>query len=518
LKIVQKTDNNITPNKWILSLIKSISIRLNGQIITLYIPDKPEYSSELSLLKMALSNQLNNLDPNLLSGVKITEVHDSNNPKDLLVEIDYSGYQETVPLASRDLVLIEGLNLNFRDAIKLWVKDIYFNDWKTTSNIQIRWKDHGLSVRIPFESTGHEITAAARFFGLPLGAKVNIDDFYFDIHLVPHIFWFPNLAPARDKTGKQIAKFDPAFPTDVWASGKDMYKHCCTVFLDCGWSSFSPNIYDVENQLKKAIVENLEKFPILFQSYSQLLFQLFANFLLGVPISKMRGIHIQPNNAQFLYLDEEEETFTGKGRIVAVRKNAISNHRKNNKDKNIIEVEIEDENGKHIRISTLNLIESMLDKKAKIDNAHPVIRNKAGYSANSITGKPIWGQVQAPRSGNEWVYLPDAVGGPRMKPDYPWEGIIPRKLDICRYYEPALELKFNGYLRSNPDNQARNNLDNLPTYTYDRSNPLNRNIYDGSFLFAYPHWPNPSGLQRHLFPRKWKFPSYHDREHKLLRW
>ena len=488
MKIVQKTDSNITPNKWILSIIKSISLHLDGQTITLRIPDKPEYSLQLIFLKMALSNKLKNLDSKQLSGVKIKEVKDPNNPKDLFVEIDYSSYQESKPLASYDFLF-------WRDVVKLWVKDIYFNDWKTTSNIQIRWKDHGLSVRIPFESSGHELTVTKEFFGIPANFKVNIDDFYFDLHLVPYIFWFPDLVPARDKTGKQIAKFDPISPTEVWASGKEMYKHCCTIFLDCGWSSFSPNIMDAENKVKKGLEQALEKLPMLVQSYSKQLFQLFTTFLLGEPISKMRGIHIQPNNAQFLYLDEEEETFQGKGHIVAVRKNAISNHKQNNKEKNIIEVEIEDEKGKHIRISTLNLIESILDKKAEIDNAHAVIRNLAGHST-----KPIWGKVQTPQSG------------------YPWKGIIPWELDMCRPYDTALELKYNGYLRNNADNQPQNNLDNLPTYTYDRTKPLYRNIYDGSFLFTYPHWPTPSAFERYLSTRKWKFPSYQDREHKLLKW
>jgi hypothetical protein len=483
MRIVQKTDNNITPNKWILSLIKSLSLHLDGQTITLRIQDKPEYTTWLDLLKKAVNQNLNQLNPNQLKGMKIKEVKEPKNPKDLVVEIDYSSYQEPNPLN------LTGL----RSLLHIWVKEIYFNDWKTTSNIQIRWKKHGLGIRIPFESSGHEITIKKSWGPLKVGAKVNIDDFYFDLHLVPYIFWFPDLAAAKDKTGKEIAKYNPSYPKEVWASGRGIYKHCCTVFIDYGWSNFSPNIMDAENKVKKAAEEAFAELPKLIQSYVRTLFLLFATFILKEPPSNMRGIHIQPNNAQFMYLDDEVEKFKGKGRIVAVRKNAISNHRQNNKGKNIIEVEVEDEKGKRVRINSLNLIESILDKDAEIDNAHPVIRNFGGYSS-----KPIWGKVQLPQSG------------------VPWKNIIPWNVDMCRPAGMAIELKYNGYLRSNPDNQPQNNLDNLPTYSYDRSKPLYKNIYDGSFLFTYPHWPTPSAFQRDLRPRKWKFPSYHDREHLLL--
>ena len=72
-------------------------------------------------------------------------------------------------------------------------------------------------------------------------------------------------------------------------------------------------------------------------------------------------------------------------------------------------------------------------------------------------------------------------------------------------------LCYNGYLRSNGDNIFQNNLDKLSGYTYDKSNPLFRNIYDGTFFQYHPHL-HPSGrFERDLIPRRWKLPDYSDR-------
>jgi len=490
MRIVQKTDSNMTPNPWVLSLIKSLSMRLDGQTITLRVKDEPEHSVYLKIARAALGPMfLDKLDPSTMNGIKVEKVDDQSNPNDLVIMIDYSGYQEPNPLN------LTGL----RALLHVWVRDIYFNDWNTTSDIKIRWVKDGLSVRIPFESKGHEVTVKKG----PISVNGNIDGFYLDLHLVPYIFWFPDLAPARDKAGKKMVNPTTGWPTEFWASGRGMYKQRCTVFVDFGWDSFSPNILNAEAQAKQALTGLVKDLPK--QLPQELIFQVFETLMLGEKSildiyapSMMRGMDIQNGKGRFLYLDEEMEGFKGKGRIVAVRKDTTTNHlhrdefghlalRKDYRGDNVIEVELEDENKKRVRISTLDLIESILDGGAEIENAHVVIRNSE------------WGAVAVTET--------------------PWDHLIPKHLNMCQPLGPGgsgVRLKYNGYLRSNPDSKSQNNLDRLPAYGYDRSNPLLRNIYDGTFLFVYPDLTAFGGLQRTLYPRAWKLPQYDNRETSML--
>ena len=493
MRIVKRTDSNITPHSWVISLIKSMSLHLDGQSITLKFASKPAHEAYLILAKGLLGPMyLDKIDPKDLNGIKIEEISDKSKPKDLLIKVDYSSYVEPNPLN------LSGL----RKLLRINVKDVSFNDWNTTGNIDIRWLEHGLRVRIPFESKGHEVEVTK----LGLTVSGNIDGFYLDIYLVPYVFWFPDIVPARDKTGKELVNPTTKWPKEFWAGGRGMHKQRCAVFVDFGWTSFSPNIMDAEEKAKGALEKLAKGVPgylpqdIIAQLFEVLILGERDLSSLGGP-SKLRGVDIQPNNAEFLFLNDEVESFKGKGKIVAVRKDKTPNHldqdevgikgtylRKDLVPDTIVEVEMEKPGGKRVRISTLNLVESILDGDAKIENAHAVIRR----------AQP-WGTVAGV--------------------NVPWKGLISRQNDMFGNWGSQggmAELRYNGYLRSNPDNTSGNNLDNLPTYTYDTSKPLFRNIYDGTFFYVYPDLTAFSGLQRTLFPRSWKIPTHDDRELKLL--
>ena len=491
MRVIKSTNANITPNKWVISLISSLSMRLDSQKITLRFKDKPEHSVYLKMAKAAIEPMfLDKLDPKEMNGIKVEKVEDQGSPGDLVIQVDYGGYQEPNPLN------LTGL----RALLKIWVKEIHFNDWKTTGNIKIRWLRHGLGIRIPFESKGHEVEVHKLGFVV----KGNINGFYLDLHFVPYVFWFPDLAAARDRTGKELLNPSTGWPQEFWASGRGMHKHRCALFVDFGWDSFSPTLMDAENETKKTLGNLAKQLPEFLPQAE--IFQIFEALILGeksilelAAPSKIRGIDIHPNDAQFLYMDEEVEKFKGKGKIVEVRKDTTSNHleddssghlkaRTDYKGDNIVEVEVEDEKGKRIRISTQNLVESILDNDAEIENAHAVMRRASP-----------WGTV-----ANVTV---------------PWEHLVERGKNVMGPYGSEggmVELRYNGYLRGNPDAQKQNNLDNFPTYSYDRSKPLFGNFYDGGFFYVYPDLTAFSGLQRTLYPRAWKLPEYDDRETKLL--
>lgn len=486
MRIIKRTDSSITPHSWVLSLIKNISLNLDGQSITLRISNKPAHAGYLLLAKGLLGpTYLDKIDPKDLNGIKIEEVSDQSNPKDLLVKVDYSNYVEPNPLN------LSGLRKLFR----INVKDVSFNDWNTTGNIDIRWLEHGLGIRIPFESKDHEVSVKKLGFTV----KGNIDGFYLDVHLVPYIFWFPNIVPARDKSGKELVNPTTNWPKELWAGGRGMYKQRCSVFVDFGWSSFSPDIMDAEDKAKGALDKLAKGIPGYLPQ--DVIAQLFEVLILGERDlanlkgpSTLRGVDIHPNDAEFLFLDNEVEYFKGKGKIVAVRKDNTPNHLSENalrKDlipDTIVEVEVEEPGGKRVRMSTLNLVESILDGDAVIENAHAVIRR----------AQP-WGTV--------------------ADVNVPWKGLISRQKDMFGNWGAQggmAELRYNGYLRSNPDSSSGNNLDNLPTYSYDTSQPLFKNIYDGTFFFIYADLTAFSGLQRTLFPRAWKIPSHDDRKVRLL--
>lgn len=485
MRIVKRTDSNITPHSWVVSLIKSMSLHLDGQSITLRFASKPNHETYLTLAKGLLGPlYLDKIDPNDLNGIKIEELSDQSKPKDLLVKVDYSSYVEPNPLN------LSGL----RKLLRINVKDVSFNDWNTTGNIDIRWLEHALRIRIPFESKSHEVKVTK----LGIGVLGNIDGFYLDIHLVPYVFWFPDIVPARDKTGKELVNPTTKWPKELWAGGRGMYKQRCAVFVDFGWTSFSPNIMDAEKKAKGALEKLAKGIPgylpqdIIAQLFEVLILGERNLSTLGGP-SKLRGVDIHPNDAEFLFLDDEVESFKGNGKIVAVRKDLTPNHLANNKVQahvpdTIVEVEVEKPGGKRVRISTLNLVESILDGDAMIENAHAVIRR----------AQP-WGTVAGV--------------------NVPWKGLISRQKDMFGVWGSQggmAELRYNGYLRSNPDNTPGNNLDNLPTYIYDTSKLLFRNIYDGTFFYVYADLTAFSGLQRTLFPRSWKIPTHDDRELKLL--
>ena len=488
MRLLQKNDSNISPNAWVISMIKALEIRLHGQKITIRIKDESTHSTYLLMLKTALTPLfLDKLDPNELNGITVKEASDTSKPNDVLVEIDYSNYKEPNPLN------LTGL----RALLKIWVKEVYFNDWKTTGKIDVRWQNNGLAVKIPFESQGNEVNLKK----LGVTIKGNINGFYLDILLAPYIFWFPDIVPARDNKGDKLID-SQGRTTDYWASGKGMYKHRCAAFIDFGWDSFSPKIMDAEQNTRDTLTNLASGLPKHMPQ--DLLFQLFETLILGErallnynEYSKMRGLEIKPNDAKFLYIDEEIESFKGKGKIVSVRKDKSTNHLQDNefghlelrtfKGDNIIEVEVEDEQGKRYRISSLNLIDSILDGDAEIEDTHVVIRKASN-----------WGTV--------------------ANVDIPWKHLIERHLNMFGPWGKnggSATIRYNGYLRNNPDSDKQNNLDNIQEYSYDFSDSLQKNLYDGTFFFVYPDLTAFSGLVRTLYPRDWKIPDYTDRNTEI---
>jgi len=470
-------------------MIKSLEIRLDGQKVTLRLKDEPLHSAYLLMLKAVLTPMLlNKINLADLNGITVQETSDPNKPKDVLVEVDYSNYQEPNPLN------LTGL----RALLKIWVNEVSFSDWRTTPNIKIRWLKHGLGIRIPFESQGNEVKVTKP--GITVQGDIN--GFFLDVHLVPYIFWFPDIAAARDRDGEKMVD-SHGWPTEFWASGKGMYKQRCAAFIDFNWDNFSPKIMDAEQTTRDTLTNLAAGLPEHMPQ--ELLFQLFETLILGekAPLnykdhSKMRGLDIQPNNARFLYLDEEVEDYKGKGRIVAVRKDKTTNHlhvdesdhlalRKDYKGDNVIEVEVEDEQSKRVRISTLNLVESIQDKVADIEDIHVVLRRASN-----------WGTV--------------------ANVDPPWSHLVENHLDVCGPWGPSgggAVLRYNGYLRNNPDASQHNNVDNLPEYSYDPNDPLQKYIFDGAFFYVYPDLTAFSGLVRTLYPRNWKIPDYKDRRTEL---
>jgi len=123
---------------------------------------------------------------------------------------------------------------------------------------------------------------------------------------------------------------------------------------------------------------------------------------------------------------------------------------------------VQKDDGKRVRISTLNLVRSILVGQAQIDRVCVVLRDR------------VWGEVYSElnQAGGTWM---------------------------------GLQLYYSGYLRSNPDAGPANNLDNLPKYDLDWKNPLYRNLYDGTFYFVEADLL-PGGLKHYLYHRAWYLP------------
>src|SRR4030042_2166833 len=123
MRTLQKNDSNISPNSWVLSMIKSLEIRLDGQKVTLRLKDEPLHNAYLLMLKAVLTPMLlSKINPADLNGIRVQETSDPNKPKDVLVEVDYSNYQEPNPLN------LTGL----RALLKIWVKEVSFTAWRQT--------------------------------------------------------------------------------------------------------------------------------------------------------------------------------------------------------------------------------------------------------------------------------------------------------------------------------------------------------------------------------------------------
>jgi hypothetical protein len=220
--------------------------------------------------------------------------------------------------------------------------------------------------------------------------------------------------------------------------------------------------------------------------------------------SLLRGVDVRPNDARFLYFEATDEAaaFKGTGRIVAVRKNRVHGHKNVAKDlpkDDIVEVELKTETGDRVRILTQNLVASILDGTADVADVHVVIRE--GLQHAEFHRGP-WGHVNA--SGADWLDQVDRARDLVAVASVLQYGLTDRDL-----------LQYGGYLRSDPDAEAANNLDELPQYDYNWNDPLHRNLFDGTLFFEVPHYVGGS-YARDLTPRKWHLPDHDDRSTRIV--
>lgn len=515
-QIIQRTDQNITPNTWLLNVIKSLHLHLDGQCVNVTLRyDKAQ--NEMAALKLATGYLLQQLDPDTLHGVKIEPHPDcdmGNYQTDLVIRIDYSDYKKTDPY-NRDAEEWDVLGKLIEELTEFSITDISLKNWDTIDPIEIKWVDYALRITIPFESAGEEVV----FKKVCIEQGVHINGFKIHINLVPYIFWVPDVTFPKDKNGVEY-QFTPVAPNEdeycFRTDAKELYKQACTLFLDFEWTNISPNKIlgkDIPKLARNAL-KNLSKSLSksvpqrkMFNIFEQIIIKenelnlSLATNLGSSDLSWIRGVDIKPDNARFLYFDEEHDApeFEGRGKIIRVRKCSVYSELnksgvqtlridKRYKPDNIIEVEIEKEDGKLIRINVLNLVESILKSRressfvCEIKNAHVVIRTRN------------WGHVTYTK--------------------VPWRDLLTRE-SISNWGMQGITnkerlLKYPGYMRDNPDNSKKDNLDNLPKYAYSFTDPLYRNVYNGLLFFVLAS-RKYGKLQRTLFLPKWKLPDHEDR-------
>lgn len=466
MKIIQRTDAQASGNAWVLSLVQHTGLSLDGQTLTLRIVSNIQHAIYLKLIKVLYAGQIQALNPAKMSNVKVEMVDDPQAPDDLVIRVDWTNYSGPGGGVGGMLGML-GLTRSSPN-----LGDLTFHDWHSTKT-ELAWVQSALEVRLYFENKPDpQLTYNV------CGTGIHIHDLVFTIQLIPYVFWSAEIEPHLDRKGL------PA--NGYWLSGKDIYKHRCAMALGMSYSDISPGqaadgADTALNSLQESIGESLPQ-DQLFR-YIEALFIKDNDFgsLIGgsASASRLRGVDITPGLARFLYFDEEDDapSFVGHGQIVAVRKDRINASLLPPSElpdgvigsevgwvhdyppDNIIEVEVQRNDGKLIRISTLNLVRSILEGKAKIDGVHVVLRDR------------IWGEVcsKLNQPGGTWC---------------------------------SLELYYNGYLRSNHGAGLANNLDNLPKYDYDRNDPLYRNLYDGTFYFVQADLL-PNGLKRFLYHRAW---------------
>lgn len=512
-EIIQRTNQDITPNTWFLNVIKALQLHLDGQHIDITV----RYAmaqNEMVALKLMADWALLQLNPEDLNGVTITSMCDMGDYQtDLVIRIDFSNIDDDPH--DREPEKWQIFSRLVYELSTFSIKDISFKDWNTTDPIEISWVDHALRVTIPFESSGKEVA----FKKLCIEKGVNINGFRLHINLVPYVFWFPDVTYPKDKNGQEY-QYTPVAPNKdeycFWPDLRNLYKQCCTIFIDSEWTTISPEkimgkdipkllrnaLKDLSNSLSKSVPKRLlfkifEKM-VLFENPLDL--SLAINLASGDP-SRLRGVDIKPNNARFLYFDEFEDAveFQGTGIITGVRKCKIYSDLnksgatslkidKRYRPDNIIELKIMRDDGQEIIINTLNLVESVLRSRREpgfvctIQNAHVVIRTRN------------WGHVA-------YTKLPwkDVLTGAVIS-DWGMESITNKER----------LLKYPGYMRDNPDNSEADNLDNLPEYAYSFSDPLYRNIYNGLLFFVLAT-RKYGGIKRTLYIPEWKFPYHDDR-------
>jgi len=474
VKTVTLTDADVP--EILRKFFECLSIRLDGQMIDLRLSDGSENLIMFALFKSSMQDVIKKHDPSKNNNIKLLEVNDPAKPGDFVVRVDFSGFQ--------------GSGGGFGGLIQLQpnLGDIHFHDWCSKKVTDIRWINGGLRARMEFENKVYPDHAITYNPSPGKNIDANVKNFRIDIFLVPYVFWdltipWPNYSDSNsyDKVA--------GLPR---LTAKELYTRYCDLFIYFSYDFV--NIFGLvgdivpENTLNTELGKRFEDLSKQIESNvdPSTLYMGFAMLFFGLGSGSCMGTDIQANKARFLFFDENEcaSSFTGDGKIVAVRKEQLQSHLYPQsfgqlegkpykyKPDNIAEVEIQDTSGKHFRIATLNLIESIQEGKVHIQGVHPVFRHKE------------WGDVQS--------YLVRSASALLMD----------RKL------------AYNGYLRSNPNVKKNDNLDNLPTFDYDQKDPLFRNLYDGTAFFVKAgYYPD---FRRFLYHRAWKLPHHGDHVIELL--
>jgi len=508
MRIIERNDQNISPNEWVIALIKAIQLHLDGRNITLTVRYTSENSAAFPALKLLVYQTLSDLTAEDLHGIRVDQIDDPGDwESDLVLRINYSNYEEPPEPGEHETPKWDLIGRLIDYFYEISLKDFSFHDWNSMDPIMVRWWDHGLRIRIPFESAGREII----FKKACLEEGVNISGFSIIVDLVPYVFWFPDPAYPRHRDGAGYQTITRHNDTHNvwWASGKNLYKQRCAVLVYFTWAGFSPREYlgvNVESKARNAFktlsrgIANAVSQEDVFKIFEALIIEEnepSADLIGSIEgESRLRGVDIQPGMGRFLYFDETDDasSFEGKGRIVAVRKTRIRNQlqvrnssilevQKRYRPDNVVEVEVETDSNEIVRINTINLVDSLLDGKAELENAHAVLR------------KGPWGRIVTTK--------------------VPWHSVLKGE-GLCSNWVMQGRIMYNGYLRSNPDASTGNNLDRLPKYEYDRKDPLFRNLYDGTPFFVLTYITPHAGTQRDLYARAWHFPSHEDRELRLL--
>ena len=527
MRTIERTDETVVAagNEWLLSLLEHTSIRLHGKTITVRVRTAPDHAGQLLLLRAVLTGWLDESAPAADGTHERTVDMGSRGhvvvrlvgaTKDLVVEVDVSGVKDPGP--KREFFLVSWFKSLFD--LHTPFKKVRFDDWKTAGPPAVGWVDDGLRVRFRFESAGPE--AVVDPVGYVFSKDVHVDGLRVDLHLVPYVFWAADAEPARDAEGTPYNATVFEHPYRMQADLRHLYEQRCALFVDVDWDDVDPN--EAGTTLRGAVdgaVESVEA-----AAPQDLLFAAFEAFVLGerslaslAPLlgggtagpsplvsepSLLRGVDVRPNWARFLYFDEVEDatSFTGRARVVAVRKGRHHGHRNVPEElppDDVVEVELETEDGERVRILEPNLVRSIQDGTAEVEDVHVVVRE--GLERAQFRRGP-WGRIRS----DEVTWL-DRVDRSRDL------------VSIVTLFQRAVEdrdlLQYSGYLRSDPDADPANNLDELPEYDYDWSDPLQRSLYDGTLFFEVPQYRG-FAFARDLLPRRWHLPEHDDRGTRLV--